>query len=147
MDPKDDIRESVLGLTLELNTLAEKRGLERTRATALLVASVIFIILGVYGLVFSAIYDLTLLPLMALSLASIATGLGILFEQRFGLWLALVLFPLGMVLVSSALYYSVTVFGWYPNDAVTAFNVSLVFYAIGLVVSLLLVVDRRSLLK
>jgi len=113
----------------------------------LLVASAIFIALGAYGLVFSALYDLGLIPLITLSLASIAAGLGAYFARRFALWLALLLFPLGLVEALSTLSYSVTVSGWYTNNAVVAFNASLILYILGLVVSLLLVVDKRSQLK
>jgi len=127
--------------------LAEKASSERTQATGLLVASAIFIALGAYGLVFSALYDLGLIPLIALSLASIAAGLGAYFARRFALWLALLLFPLGLVEALSTLSYSVTVSGWYTNNAVVAFNASLILYILGLVVSLLLVVDKRSRLK
>jgi len=127
--------------------LAEKTSSERTQATGLLVASAIFIALGAYGLVFSALYDLGLIPLIALSLASIAAGLGAYFARRFALWLALLLFPLGLVEALSTLSYSVTVSGWYTNNAVVAFNASLILYILGLVVSLLLVVDKRSRLK
>lgn len=127
--------------------MAEKASSERTQATGLLVASAIFIALGAYGLVFSALYDLGLIPLIALSLASIAAGLGAYFARRFALWLALLLFPLGLVEALSTLSYSVTVSGWYTNNAVVAFNASLILYILGLVVSLLLVVDKRSRLK
>jgi len=120
---------------------------ERTRAMGLLVASAIFIVLGIYGLAFSALYDPTLIPLIAISLVSIAAGLGALFGRRFALWLALLLFPLGVTEAVATLSYSVTVFGWYANSWVAAFNASLILYTMGLVVSLLLVVDRRSQLK
>jgi hypothetical protein len=131
----------------ELKALAGKTGLERTHATGLLVASAIFFVLGAYGLVFSALYDMGLIPLIALSVVSLATGIGVLLERRFGLWLTLLLFPLGIVEAAATLFYSVTLAGWYSNDMVAAFNVSLVLYAVGLVISLLLVIDKRSQLK
>ena len=130
-----------------MKALAGKGNLERTQATGLLVAGGIFIVLGIYGLVFSALYDLTLVPLIALSLASIAAGLGALFGRRFALWLALLLFPLGIIEAVATLFYSVTVSGWYPSELVAAFNASLILYMLGLTVSLLLVIDRRSQLK
>lgn len=120
---------------------------ERTHATGLLVASAILIALGVYGLVISALFDPGLVPLVALSIASVATGVGALFGRRFALWLALILFPLGVVEALSTLSYSVAVSGWYANEAVATFNASLILYIAGLVVSLLLVLDRRSQLK
>lgn len=131
----------------ELEGLAGKMKLERTRATGLLVASAIFIALGVYGLVFSALYDPGLVPLIALSLASIATGLGTLFGRRFALWLTLLLFPLGIVEVLATLLYSVTISGWYSTTVVAVFNASLIMYMVGLIVSLLLVIDKRGQLK
>jgi len=121
--------------------------LDRTRATGLVVASAIFIVLGVYGLVFSALYSPTPIPLIVLSLVSIVAGAGALFSRRFALWLAMLLFPLGVVEAAATLWYSVTVFGWYPNNLVTAFNASLMLYVAGLVLSLLLVMDKRSQLK
>jgi hypothetical protein len=131
----------------ELKALAGKEGLERTHATGLLVASAIFFVLGAYGLVFSALYDTGLIPLIALSVVSLATGLGVLLGRRFGLWLTLLLFPLGIVEAIATLLYSVTLSGWYPNNSITAFNASLILYAAGLVISLLLVIDKRGQLK
>ena len=131
----------------ELKALAGKVGLERTHATGLIVASAIFFMLGVYGLVFSALYDMGLIPLIALSVVSLATGIGVLFGRRFGLWLTLLLFPLGIVEAIATLFYSVTLSGWYSNNVVAAFNASLVLYAAGLSISLLLVIDKRSQLK
>jgi hypothetical protein len=131
----------------ELKALAGKAGLERTHATGLLVASAIFFVMGAYGLVFSALYDMGLIPLIALSVVSLATGIGVLLGRRFGLWLTLLLFPLGIGEAIATLFYSVTLAGWYSNDMVAAFNASLVLYAVGLIISLLLVIDKRSQLK
>ena len=130
-----------------MKTLAGRTSLERTQATGLLVAGAIFILLGAYGLVFSALYDRGLIPLIALSLASIAAGLGALVGRRFALWLSLLIFPLGIVEALATLSYSVRLSGWYPSDVVAVFNASLILYAVGLVVSLLLVVDKRNQLK
>lgn len=127
--------------------MAGRINLERAHATGLLVASAIFIVLGAYGLVFSALYDLGLIPLIALSLASIVTGLGLLFGRRFALWLSLLIFPLGIVEAVATLSYSVRMSGWYPSDIVAVFNASLVLYAVGLVVSIVLVIDKRGQLK
>ncbi len=124
-----------------------KANIERTHASGLVVASAIFILLGVYGLVFSALYDLGLIPLIVLSLVSIVTGLGVFLGRRFALWLSLLLFPLATVETFSTLLYSVTLSGWYSSDIVTVFNASLILYAIGLVISLLLVIDKRGQLK
>ena len=131
----------------ELEALAGKAGLERTHATGLLVASAIFLVLGLYGLAFSALYDMGLIPLIALSVVSLATGVGVLLGRRFAFWLMLLLFPLGIVEAIATLFYSVTLSGWYSNNVVAAFNASLVLYAVGLIVSLLLVIDKRSQLK
>jgi len=131
----------------ELKTLAGKPGLERTHATGLLVASAIFFVLGAYGLVFSALYDTGLIPLIALSVTSLVTGGGVFLGRRFGLWLALFLFPLGIVEGIATLLYSVTRSGWYTNNMIAAFNASLILYVVGLVISFLLVIDKRSQLK
>ncbi len=131
----------------ELKALAAKAGLERTHATGLLVASGIFFVLGIYGLAFSALYDMGLIPLIALSVVSLATGVGVLLGRRFAFWLTLLLFPLGIVEAIATLFYSVTLSGWYSNNVVAAFNASLILYAVGLIVSLLLVIDKRNQLK
>ena len=127
--------------------LAGKTNVERTHATGLLVASAILIVLGAYGLVFSALYDIGLFPLIALSLALVATGLGVLFGRRFGLWLSLLVFPLGVAEAVATLSYSVRVSGWYSSNTIAVFNASLILYAVGLIVSLVLVIDKRSQLK
>ena len=103
--------------------------------------------MGVYGLAFSALYDRGLIPLIALSVVSLATGVGVLLGRRFAFWLKLLLFPLGIVEAIATLFYSVTLSGWYSNNLVAAFNASLVLYAVGLTVSLLLVIDKRNQLK
>jgi hypothetical protein len=131
----------------ELEALAGKAGLERTHATGLIVASAIFFVLGAYGLVFSALYDVGLIPLIALSVVSLAAGVGVLLGRRFGLWLTLLLFPLGIVEATATLLYSVTLSGWYSNSIVAAFNASMVLYAVALAISLLLVIDKRGQLK
>ena len=131
----------------ELKTLAGKAGLERAHATGLLVGSAIFFALGAYGLVFSALYDAGLIPLIALSVLFLITGVGVLLGSRFGLWLTLLLFPLGIVEAIATLLYSVTLSGWYSTNAVATFNASLILYAVGLIISLLLVIDKRSQLK
>jgi hypothetical protein len=131
----------------ELKTLAGKAGLERAHATGLLVGSAIFFALGAYGLVFSALYDAGLIPLIALSVLFLITGVGVLLGRRFGLWLTLLLFPLGIVEAIATLLYSVTLSGWYSTNAVATFNASLILYAVGLIISLLLVIDKRSQLK
>jgi hypothetical protein len=113
----------------------------------LLVGSAIFFALGAYGLVFSALYDAGLIPLIALSVLFLITGVGVLLGRRFGLWLTLLLFPLGIVEAIATLLYSVTLSGWYSTNAVAAFNASLILYAVGLIISLLLVIDKRSQLK
>jgi len=131
----------------ELRAMAGKANIERTHATGLLVASAIFIVLGLYGLVFCALYDIGLIPLIILSLVSIVTGLGVFLGRRFALWLSVLLFPLAIVETLSTLFYSVTLSGWYSSDIATVFNASLILYAVGLVISLLLVVDKRGQLK
>jgi hypothetical protein len=113
----------------------------------LLVASLIFFLLAAYGLAFSALYDPRLVPLIVLSVASVLIGFGALFGRRFALWLALLVFPAGVVEGTATLYYSVTSSGWYSSDPVMVFNASLVLYLAGLVISLLLIVDRRSQLR
>lgn len=130
-----------------MKALAGRSNLGRTHATGLLVASAIFILLGGYGLAFSALYEQPLVPLIVLSFASVATGLGLLLERRFALWLSLLIFPLGIVQALATLSYSVEMSGWYPSDTVAAFNTSIILYAVGLVVSLILVIDKRSQLK
>ena len=127
--------------------MAGKAGLERAHAPGLLVGSAIFFVLGAYGLVFSALYDTGLIPLIVLSVLFLITGVGVLLGRRFGLWLTLLLFPLGIVEIIATLLYSVTLSGWYSTNTVAAFNASLISYAVGLIISLLLVLDKRSQLK
>jgi len=85
--------------------------------------------------------------LMVLSVIFIVTGVAAFFGRRFALWLALLLFPVGAAEALSALSYSVTVSGWYSNNAVALFNTSLILYVAGLVISLVLIIDKRSQLK
>lgn len=131
----------------ELKALTGKASLERTHATGLLVASAIFFVLGAYGLVFSALFDPGLIPLIALSVVALVTGVGLFLNRRFGLWLTLLLFPLGIVEAISTLLYSVRLAGWYSDNATGAFNASLILYVVGLILALLLVADKRSELK
>lgn len=124
-----------------------KTTLERTRVQGLLVASAIFLVLGAYGLVFSFLSDLTLIPLVALSVAAILAGVALLLGRRFGLWVSLLLWPPAMAMAVATLFYSTTVSGWLPSNSTAIFQASLILYVVGLLVSLLLVIDRRSQLK
>jgi hypothetical protein len=69
------------------------------------------------------------------------------FLSRWAYWLGIFTFPLLFALFAYGLVFSVNVVGWYPNIPNALLNVSMILYLVFLTLSLLLLIDRRNILK
>jgi len=102
---------------------------------------------GVYMLAFWAVFTRAAYHLILLGIASIAIALALYETSRWAYWLGLVTFPLMFVEFLYGLIASVNLAGWDPNVEVAIFNGSMIVYIVFLTLSLILLVDRRNVLK
>jgi hypothetical protein len=102
---------------------------------------------GVYMLAFWGLFDRTAYHLLVLGGLSIVTAVALYFLSRWAYWLGIFTFPLLFVLFAYGLVFSVNVVGWYPNIPNALLNVSMILYLVFLTLSLLLLIDRRNILK
>lgn len=110
-------------------------------------ATALFLLAGAYNLLFPALVDRTLWPLLLLGAGYLATAAAAFTRKRIALWLALLILPLSLTESIGALINSVNSAQSSLNPATVVFNVSLVSYALALVFGTLLIVDRRNELK
>jgi hypothetical protein len=115
--------------------------------TDLRIAAIIYMVLGVYALVFPIVYDISLYPLYIVGGLSILCGAGVLLLKKWAVWISAALFPVMLMLSIATLYYSVSVAGFYPDWERMLFHLSLVIYLILSIVGFLLVIDKRKDLK
>jgi hypothetical protein len=102
---------------------------------------------GVYMLTFWAVFSQAAYHLILLGIASIIIALALYETSRWAYWLGLFTFPLMFVELLYALVASVNLAGWGPNVQVAAFNGSMIAYLVFLTLSLILLIDRRNVLK
>jgi uncharacterized membrane protein (DUF2068 family) len=102
---------------------------------------------GVYMLAFWGIFDRTAYHLTALGLLSIILAVALYMMSQWAFWFGLISFPLYLVEFLYALYSSVNFVGWNPNIPTAAFHASIVIYLVFLVLSLILLIDKRNTLK
>ncbi len=98
--------------------------------------------LGFWGL-----FDRTAYHLVILGGISFAIAVALYSLSRWAYWLGLFIFPLLFANFAYALVFSVNVVGWYPDISTAVFHASMVAYLVFLVLSLIFLIDRRSLLK
>ncbi len=120
---------------------------ELTRPLGIWVAFGIYLAVAIYGLVFPLVFDRTLFVLLILAVASLATAAGLFLMKRLGFWIGLVTFPLLLLEMAFALYNSLISAGLASAWQVALFNASLVAIIIGLVLALLLIIDKRKELE
>lgn len=111
------------------------------------VAAILYMVLGIYALVFPLLYDPSILFLYIVGGLSIICGIGTMLLKKWGLWISVALFPVMLMLSIVTFYYSISSLGFYPDWERALFNTSLVIYMILSVLGFLLVVDKRRDLK
>lgn len=102
---------------------------------------------GVYMLAFWAVFDRTAFHLTLLGAISVIIAVALYSVSRWAFWLGLFTFPLYFAEFFYALLASVNFVGWYPNAQTAAFHASLIVYLFFLCISLILLIDKRTVLK
>lgn len=97
----------------------------------------------VFYLMFLA-FDLTSIVLAPIVAMSALSAIGIFFQKKVGFWLALAFLPLLGTVASLALFNSVNSVGLNPNWQVALFHVCLILMLLGLILTLVLLIDKRS---
>lgn len=98
-------------------------------------------------LAFWGIFDRTAYHLAALGVVSVAIAYALYSTSRWAFWLGFLTFPLLVAEFLYALIASVNFTGWTPNLPTSAFHTSLITYVIFLVLSLILLIDKRNTLR
>lgn len=117
------------------------------RPPGIIVATVIFILAGIYNVAFPVLFDRALILLVVIGVLCFVTAVGLFAKRKFGFYLTILLFPVMLAQGGLTLYTVVNLVGWNPNYATAAFNGSLVAYIVVLVLAFLLVLDRRAELR
>ena len=102
---------------------------------------------GVYMLAFWAVFDRTAFHLTALGAVSVIIAVALYSVSRWAFWIGLFTFPLYFAEFLYALLASVNFVGWYPNAQTAAFHASLIVYLFFLCISVILLIDKRTVLK
>ena len=116
-------------------------------STGLRVASIFYILLGIYTLAFPVAFDPSAYPFYIIGVLSIIAGAGAMFVKKWGLWIGVLLFPVMLVLSIVTLYYSASVVGFYPDWQTILFHLSLIGYLVLAVLAFLLIVDKKREFK
>ncbi len=117
------------------------------RTAGIWIPLVFYAVGGVNMLGFWGLFDRTAYHLVILGGISIAIAVALYSLSRWAYWLGLFAFPLLFAEFAYALVFSVNVVGWYPDISTTVFHASMVAYLVFLVLSLIFLIDRRSVLK
>jgi hypothetical protein len=116
-------------------------------STGLRIAAIFYILLGIYTLAFPVAFDPAAYPFYIIGVLSIVAGAGAILVKKWGLWIAVLLFPVMLVLSIVTLYYSASVVGFYPDWQATLFHLSLIGYLVLAVLAFLLIVDKKREFK
>lgn len=102
---------------------------------------------GGYILAFWGLFDRTAYHLTILGALSIIIAVALYLLSKWAYWLGLFTFPLLFADFVYALEFSVNVVGWYPDISNALFQTSMIVYLVFLVFSLVLLIDKRNVLK
>jgi len=117
------------------------------RSAGVWVALVVYALEGVYMLGFWAFLDRAFYLLALFGILSIAIAAALFNMSRWAWWLGLFTFPLFFIDVVYALFASVSFVGWDPDALTAVFHGSMIIYLIFLCLALLLLIDRRNVLR
>ncbi len=110
-------------------------------------SSVFYILVGIYIVAFPILYERFLFPLYFIAGACLIAGVGIFLMSRWALWLAVIAIPAMVTTFGSALFYSVSNFGFNPDWGTGLFNMINALYLAFTAVALLFVLDKRKEFK
>lgn len=117
------------------------------RTAGIWVPFIFYALGGVYMLTFWGILDRAAYHLLALGAISIIIAVALYSLSRWAYWLGLFMFPLLLAEFVYALTFSVNIVGWNPDLPNALFQASTIIYIIFLVLSLVLLIDKRNVLK
>jgi len=114
------------------------------RPFAVWFSSTFYILAGIYIVIFPILYDRLLFPLYLMAGACVIAGAGIFLMWRWSFWLGVVAIPAVVTTFSTALFYSISSFGFNPDWSTGLFNaVNALFIALT-AVTLLFLLDKRK---
>lgn len=108
------------------------------------IPAIIFLLAGIYFIIFPVLYDMSLYNLIILSLLSIISSAGIFLARKWGLWLALALSPVIAVTVWSTFVFSRNIAGLNPNINTQIFQITLIAWIILIFVSCIFLLSNRK---
>lgn len=108
------------------------------------IPAIIFLLAGIYFIIFPVLYDMSLYNLIILSLLSIISSAGIFLDRKWGLWLALALSPVIAVTVWSTFVFSRNIAGLNPNINTQIFQITLIAWIILIFVSCIFLLSNRK---
>ncbi len=117
------------------------------RTAGIWVPFIFYALGGMYMLTFWGILDRAAYHLLALGAISMIIAVALYSLSRWAYWLGLFMFPLLLAEFVYALTFSVNIVGWNPNLPNALFQASMIIYIIFLVLSLVLLIDKRNVLK
>ncbi|MEM2896355.1 MAG: hypothetical protein QXG01_02080 [Candidatus Bathyarchaeia archaeon] len=106
--------------------------------------ALIYLVIGLFNLLYSISYDKSLIPVDVVSLLCIFAGLGIIFRNYWAFVLALIIFPPSLTIEVSTLSYSISIVGFDPNVQTLLFHVFLIILTIALIFSFLRLLTLRK---
>jgi len=108
------------------------------------IPAIIFLLAGIYFIIFPVLYDMSLYNLIILSLLSIISSAGIFLAKKWGLLLALALSPAIAVTVWSTFVFSRNIAGLNPNINTQIFQTTLIAWIILIFVSCIFLLGNRK---
>lgn len=127
--------------------MSKSSGGESVRPIGLKISVVVFLLAAAYNIIFPALFDPSLFPLIIIGALCAVNGIGLFLQRKLGLYLTLLLFPIMLLQGSYTLSAVVNSVGWNPNPQTAAFNASLIAYVLITLLAFLLVVDKRAELR
>lgn len=119
-----------------------------TERTAGIWVSLVFYALGgVYMIAVCGVFARTAYYLAVMGAVSIIISVSLYLLSRWGFVLGLFTFPLFFLEFLYSLITNVNFLGWNPTPTIAILNASFIAYLVFLVIALLLLVDRRNILK
>lgn len=108
------------------------------------IPAIIFLLAGIYFIIFPVLYDMSLYNLIILSLLSIISSVSIFLARKWGLWLSLALSPVIAVTVWSTFVFSRNIAGLNPNIDTQIFQSTLIAWIILIFVSCIFILGNRK---
>lgn len=111
------------------------------------IPAIIFLLAGIYFIIFPILYDMSLYNLIILSLLSIISSAGIFLARKWSLWLALILSPFILITVWSTFDFSRNIAGFNPNIDTQIFQMTLIIWIILILLSCIFLLSNWKAFK